>query len=692
MKVFDKNLYLIIESSIIRGRKLEKYSTLLSRKIVQLLKDQEIRDALSSISPDKEIQLKNPVGIDTIISDLTNIRDFYIVLSTNDENYADIAGNYVFNTSNRENSDFYMVIDLPRDYEFSLFSILIPELKETIRHELEHSSDDTETLSIPPDEKWNSLENLLDHFISEAETKAYVTGLYKKAKMTKSPAVDVIDQYLLNVYNVALSIGYDKSDLDPIMKKIRDTWMKYLIKRYPRARLDECALIEEGKRSPSAGIIIVKRLDNEWRVLGLRLYGKYDIPKGKIEPNESSLEAAIRETKEEAGISDLNFRWGLSSIRANHVTLYIAQTMQEGEIKQNPETGIYEHHGLKWMSWEELESSVYPYLAPAIVWAKDIVDSQTNINERKKKRKKKKRKIEKSESHTEEAYEIGTKKNLYLDRPTSHGGWPEGPSKSFTSNKPVNIQISSWLKDMGMMEKHILEKILSRILTESIEYFGKGASDFKALVDERVDPHRAALQSGWSKIGTGLTRTVYASPDNDEIVLKVANSDEHINLAKQTNAQEASSVIQRYGIFPKVYERDEEGLWIMVEKVTPIKDWEDMGKFFPEINIASAKLLFTLTLYLGSEEERLSEEEFDEKLREMGSTSPGRMALERYEQIRKNPIFKKLATAIAEYNIEPIEIAPRNVGTVMRDGIPTFVLLDISIGLGAKEAESTMEF
>ena len=127
MKVSDKNLYLIIESSIIRGRKLEKYSTLLSRKIVQLLKDQEIRDTLSSISPDKEIQLKNPLEIDSIISDLDNIRDFYIVLSTNDENYADIAGNYVFNTTNRENSDFYMVIDLPRDYEFSLFSILIPK-------------------------------------------------------------------------------------------------------------------------------------------------------------------------------------------------------------------------------------------------------------------------------------------------------------------------------------------------------------------------------------------------------------------------------------------------------------------------------------------------------------------------------------------------------------------------------------
>ena len=65
-------------------------------------------------------------------------------------------------------------------------------------------------------------------------------------------------------------------------------------------------------------------------------------------------------------------------------------------------------------------------------------------------------------SYPEESYERGTLKNLYLDRPTSHGGWPEGPSKSFTSNKPVNKQISGFLKDMGMLdESDIIEKVRS---------------------------------------------------------------------------------------------------------------------------------------------------------------------------------------------------------------------------------------
>ncbi|MAG27662.1 hypothetical protein CMI47_19195 [Candidatus Pacearchaeota archaeon] len=54
--------------------------------------------------------------------------------------------------------------------------------------------------------------------------------------------------------------------------------------------------------------------------------------------------------------------------------------------------------------------------------------------------------------HPEESYEVGTSKNLMLDRPTQHGGWPEGPSKSYTSNKPVNKQIYDWLKSMAMID------------------------------------------------------------------------------------------------------------------------------------------------------------------------------------------------------------------------------------------------
>tara|TARA_R110002153_G_C13314578_1_gene496636 strand:- start:371 stop:628 length:258 start_codon:yes stop_codon:yes gene_type:complete len=46
-----------------------------------------------------------------------------------------------------------------------------------------------------------------------------------------------------------------------------------------------------------------------------------------------------------------------------------------------------------------------------------------------------------------------TLKALYLDKPTSHGGWPDGHSGSYTDQKtPVNKQISDYLESMGLLD------------------------------------------------------------------------------------------------------------------------------------------------------------------------------------------------------------------------------------------------
>ena len=43
-------------------------------------------------------------------------------------------------------------------------------------------------------------------------------------------------------------------------------------------------------------------------------------------------------------------------------------------------------------------------------------------------------------------------KDLHLDKPTSHGGWPSGHGGSWIDKTPVNVQISNWLDSMGMLE------------------------------------------------------------------------------------------------------------------------------------------------------------------------------------------------------------------------------------------------
>ena len=71
-----------------------------------------------------------------------------------------------------------------------------------------------------------------------------------------------------------------------------------------------------------------------------------------------------------------------------------------------------------------------------------------------KMKKKKKSRLRHSGSHPDEAYEVGTEKNLYLDQPSTHGGWPEGEY-----DPPVNKQILSWMRKMKLVENRLKERI-----------------------------------------------------------------------------------------------------------------------------------------------------------------------------------------------------------------------------------------
>ena len=126
-------------------------------------------------------------------------------------------------------------------------------------------------------------------------------------------------------------------------------------------------------RSPGAGIVVVRKFDKKWKVLGLKLNGGFDLPKGKMEKGESKIQAAMRETKEESGIDDLDFKWGYESKEIKHLTFFIAQTTQDPYIPQNPETGIYEHDSAEWVSFKKLKAKSYGFLVPIVEWAESIV-------------------------------------------------------------------------------------------------------------------------------------------------------------------------------------------------------------------------------------------------------------------------------------------------------------------------------
>ena len=69
-------------------------------------------------------------------------------------------------------------------------------------------------------------------------------------------------------------------------------------------------------------------------------------------------------------------------------------------------------------------------------------------------------------------------KDLYLDKQTSHGGWPEGPSRSAFDKRPVNVQIADWLIQMGLasdseharLSEQNLRTLIRKILVDSHTY------------------------------------------------------------------------------------------------------------------------------------------------------------------------------------------------------------------------------
>ena len=127
----------------------------------------------------------------------------------------------------------------------------------------------------------------------------------------------------------------------------------------------------------SAGVVVVRRDHGGWRLLVLRAYRNWDFPKGMLEPGETPLDAAIRETAEEAAISDLAFRWGEEYCetapyrRGKVARYYLAETMQETiTLPVSPELGRPEHDAWRWVSFDEAARLLPPRLQPILAWAR----------------------------------------------------------------------------------------------------------------------------------------------------------------------------------------------------------------------------------------------------------------------------------------------------------------------------------
>jgi 8-oxo-dGTP pyrophosphatase MutT (NUDIX family) len=126
----------------------------------------------------------------------------------------------------------------------------------------------------------------------------------------------------------------------------------------------------------SAGVVVVRRVQEDWLFLLLRAFNHWDFPKGMVEVGEEPLAAAIREVREESLIDDLQFTWGVDSTQTGPYSAgkvaryYLAETRTAAiTLPFNPEIGRPEHSEYRWVDYDSAVELVSPRVKPVLKWA-----------------------------------------------------------------------------------------------------------------------------------------------------------------------------------------------------------------------------------------------------------------------------------------------------------------------------------
>ncbi|MEM7430343.1 MAG: NUDIX domain-containing protein [Pseudomonadota bacterium] len=134
------------------------------------------------------------------------------------------------------------------------------------------------------------------------------------------------------------------------------------------------------KETLSCGVVPVRQVDDSWVVLMLRAWHNWDFPKGLREDGEEALETAIRELAEEAGIRELDQKWGDRFIetgpysRGKTARYYLGETQQADVVMgPSPETGEPEHHEWRWVTFDEAYDLASPRVRNVVQWARQII-------------------------------------------------------------------------------------------------------------------------------------------------------------------------------------------------------------------------------------------------------------------------------------------------------------------------------
>jgi hypothetical protein len=228
----------IITEAVVTGRKLDRYTTVIKRHVINAIKDEEVREHFKQTG---EVQFKLQDVPE--VAEIDYLRDVIIHMKDGQSVNADAAYEFDLNATpeQRSTSDLRVNLILPKNFPNQVVSQINDELTDAIRHELEHSGQETWELMDCQEKTptanaiWKTLKNAAEYYLCPAEIKAHIAGFMKRAKSNKESLGDIIDDELYRIYETGKVSGYSEQDLHDLMIEIRSQYFQYAKERYPNA-------------------------------------------------------------------------------------------------------------------------------------------------------------------------------------------------------------------------------------------------------------------------------------------------------------------------------------------------------------------------------------------------------------------------------------------------------------------------
>jgi hypothetical protein len=110
------------------------------------------------------------------------------------------------------------------------YTDLIPEIKDTIRHELEHIAQFNFSKGVNPNSQKLSQYTWFQYFTFDHEIPAFAQGLYKRAKTKRISFTKAVNEFLINYLDVLT----DEEEI-----KVKQIWTNWAKENLPAAQLEE---------------------------------------------------------------------------------------------------------------------------------------------------------------------------------------------------------------------------------------------------------------------------------------------------------------------------------------------------------------------------------------------------------------------------------------------------------------------